>query len=1589
MAVASRLARMRGHAPRLLLAMILALQFQCCSTWFMYGELGWRREPGDNTVHFTLHTSWDRRGFPAVVSRLTAGEDVESFNSAWQAGVAAGHGAVLPVTEGATETVRRAIGFGDGQTLSAGSDGTFDFIITRLDDEVVHASLDFSHTYAPGAYTAYFEGCCRGLELQNNAGGSWHVRSAVTLLDDGALGSPALTLPAMLRLPRPVEGDNTAVQLAGLPAASSYELADSDGLGLALDTRLGDPYDSIVYAQPAGIALSTGGELSLRIPSTCAGQTRCLLQAALQIEHRNASRGVDFTIEVVPNEAPVANFQGFFVTAQTSVVSPVTIACGTPAFVPPTNSTYKVSACIDLDELNTFTCSGMTGVCPARSYAFIHPFNLPVYSNCFALDACPGGQQRLYCTDIEEVGASSEFLRVKFASPLGRNIARIRQVSELPTGAVVVGDCDDLGNCAGAALLGSSAGRYVDLVWTPNCDEASQLGTFAACFTAEDSEGLVSAPSCVVVESRDGDMVVRAPEEGATYTLPAAQLDDAHLAPPLAMSTWQLAVFRNPAHSIAEEAMIAQPQVAVLDPQGALVRTTAGMRVTAAIGLNPGGGTMTGTTVMDIVNGVAAFTDLTVSHEGKGYTLVFTTPGLDGAMETPRFTVLPPVRLARVGVQPGETMVAGQRVQGPPQVYLLDRDENFVAFSAREVSVALVGAAGLMGVTTVKASSGVAVFHDLRLSTAGEYSLQFAVAPAAGGPAIPPVASRTVTVVAGAAQLLYVVQQPCARSGTSGCSDPDNHHQVAKDLFETAVQLYDSFYNRVEDAPSGARCKVSLNRFPPRPIDGFLQGTREVSFEGGVARFEDLSIREQGFYSITFTVDTTVTTIVNTTIVFDVQLPVARPPDVVQQPLLAVAGTVLGGPPRIALLDSYGFRTESQRPVMAVLESSNSTPTCAAMCLDTESCVAAPNRTCEAPAEIISGATAGPLHGLADFEAVLIRRAGRGYHLQFLASEELFSFSAAFDVTPAAPARLVLPRLPARVILGEPFGVQPLVALIDAFGNVALDESSGFVVASLAGADAGGFELIGFERVAIRAGEAMFHNLGVDEDGVAAAGGAAHEIEFAFGGFAVSTGPFAALPSLQELAVEAQPGATVAGVIVAGAPAVGLLDPQGNRTALSNRTVSVRVKEAGCPARFPAPNNATQLLTQAELRGALPVAVGEPLVLTRFLSVGFPAGGGQVAVSVVDGAFECDSFPDPAVGAIAGGEPQQLLCGDDGACRAAGDEASEFLQFSLTAMSPSGTLRVCAKAPGAPGAVVALVMHQRASLKLHTRITMVVSRGARSLATDRSEPMDAAVLWYAGATADACHGFRVTASDPRVAVVRASALEESLLAGRTYQCPHDPRTGQRFRWASSNEVRALGTLFRAGAAPGPLYPDASCGGAPERDAFAFSDSLATGLYASAEAPEAQNLTRGGGDGTLAGLVCLLDEGDALDECVGLCPGEACAEHEPAVVYEDAAQGLVLSLLSYEEAGAVGAVRAPEFEGHLDPRLGGNVVALAEGRVGLRLALQREPASWVRVTVSPRGSLSGTRAPSLCSEGGARAAGTLTSTVRASTRTQSR
>ena len=78
-------------------------------------------------------------------------------------------------------------------------------------------------------------------------------------------------------------------------------------------------------------------------------------------------------------------------------------------------------------------------------------------------------------------------------------------------------------------------------------------------------------------------------------------------------------------------ATIAPPvQVAIVDTFGGIV-TGSTAAVTIAIGTNPGGGTLSGTTTVNAVNGVATFSNLSISGAGNGYTLVATAAGLGSA----------------------------------------------------------------------------------------------------------------------------------------------------------------------------------------------------------------------------------------------------------------------------------------------------------------------------------------------------------------------------------------------------------------------------------------------------------------------------------------------------------------------------------------------------------------------------------------------------------------------------------------------------------------------------------------------------------------------------------------------------------------------------------------------------------------------------------------------------------------------------------------------------------------------------------------------------------------------------------------------
>src|SRR2546422_3337298 len=76
-------------------------------------------------------------------------------------------------------------------------------------------------------------------------------------------------------------------------------------------------------------------------------------------------------------------------------------------------------------------------------------------------------------------------------------------------------------------------------------------------------------------------------------------------------------------------------------PRTTLLPYTA--RVRAALGSNPGGSTLSGTTTVAAVNGMASFSPLTLDKTGTGYALTATATGLNAATSS-GFNITPGAR---------------------------------------------------------------------------------------------------------------------------------------------------------------------------------------------------------------------------------------------------------------------------------------------------------------------------------------------------------------------------------------------------------------------------------------------------------------------------------------------------------------------------------------------------------------------------------------------------------------------------------------------------------------------------------------------------------------------------------------------------------------------------------------------------------------------------------------------------------------------------------------------------------------------------------------------------------------------------------
>jgi streptogramin lyase len=246
--------------------------------------------------------------------------------------------------------------------------------------------------------------------------------------------------------------------------------------------------------------------------------------------------------------------------------------------------------------------------------------------------------------------------------------------------------------------------------------------------------------------------------------------------------------------------------------------------VTVALASNPGGATLGGTLSVAASDGVATFSNLSLTKAASGYTLDVSASGLGGATTT-AITVTP-AAATQVAIieEPPASVTAGSGFGF--QASVEDAYGNVVTTANNTVSVALTNdptGATLGGTLSVTASSGVATFSGLTLTQAASgYTLQ------ASSSGLSSATSSGITVTPAAATQLVITQEPPATVTVNAG-------------FGLQATIEDA-YGNVETS-SSSTVKLALD---DNPAGAKLGGTLSVKASKGVATFSGLTLNKAG-----------------------------------------------------------------------------------------------------------------------------------------------------------------------------------------------------------------------------------------------------------------------------------------------------------------------------------------------------------------------------------------------------------------------------------------------------------------------------------------------------------------------------------------------------------------------------------------------------------------------------------------------------------------------------------------------------------------------------------------------------------------------
>lgn len=547
-----------------------------------------------------------------------------------------------------------------------------------------------------------------------------------------------------------------------------------------------------------------------------------------------------------------------------------------------------------------------------------------------------------------------------------------------------------------------------------------------------------------------------------------------------------------------------QPEVNIVDQFGNVVANSA-VVVTAA--RSGGSGTLQGTINKTANNGLAKWTDL--SHQWAGtITLSFSSPGLISATSNPIIITPSDPDALSIYSAPSSVATAGVAFPAQPVVAVVDQYGNVVTNdNARVITAArLAGAGTLQGTLTATTSGGLATYSGLNHRVATNITIRFTT----GG--LTAITSGTITVNPAAAATMVILTQP-STTATAGLAFAQQPY----------IELLDAFSNRCTTDFSTV---VTATRLAG---GGTLAGNVTPVSSAGLVSFSNLSHCLATNITIQFTAPG-VTSATSGTVTIS---PGAKAMvGIVTQPsATATAGVNLAQQPVVEIQDACGNRIPGDTSVVTVMRGAGS-------------------------GTLQGTLTAAASNGTATFSGLNHRVAGT-IALVFSSPGLVSATSSSIVITPASPSALAIQSAPSSVATaGVAFAAQPIIAVVDQYGNVVTNDNSRVITASrLAGAGT----LNGISTASTSGGLASYSGLN-------------HRvatnitIQFTATGLtSVTSGTITINPAAASaLFLLAQPSTNAtAGVPFAQQPVVELRDLFGNRVTTDSSTVVTASRLAG------------------------------------------------------------------------------------------------------------------------------------------------------------------------------------------------------------------------------------------------------------------------------------------------------------------------------------------------------------------------------------------------------------------------------------------